>query len=92
MAEEVKTEEPVKFRKPKLFEITFHSGENDDTSDVVIGWNAKLNQYKRNIKATIDENFLGVLKDAVIYTTVKKDDGTVMNVTIPRYSYTVNPL
>ncbi len=93
MSEDVKTEEVVKEKKkaPKLYEITFHSDGND-SSDVVIGWNAKLNQYKRNVKATIDENFLSVLKDAVIYTQVKDADDKLVNVSIPRFSYTVNPL
>jgi hypothetical protein len=86
-----KVEKPAK-KAVKLYEITFHSGDNDDNSDVVIGWNAKLNQFKRNVKTTIDENFLGVLKDAVIHTTVKGEDGKVTNVSIPRFSYTVNPL
>jgi len=93
MSEDVKTEEVVKEKRksPKLYEITFHNDGND-SSDVVIGWDYKLNQYKRNVRTTINENFLSALKDAVIYTKVKDADDKEIAVTIPRFSYTVNPL
>lgn len=83
-----------KTRKPKMYSITFHSGEGkEEAEDVVIGWNCKLNRYKRNVKTTIDENFLGVLKDAVIHTKIKDlEKNTEVEVTIPRFSYTVEPL
>lgn len=78
---------PVK--KPlKQYKITFH-GEG---SDVEVGHNFKLNLYKRNVETTIDEHFLGVVKDAVVTTTVKGEDGKTRNVSIPQYSYTVEPL
>lgn len=85
-------EKPARSKALKQYKITFHSGEGDDSSDVVIGHNGKLNQYKRNVETTIDENYLSVLKDAVVYTTSKSEDGQVKNITIPRYSYTVNPV
>lgn len=84
-------EKPARSKALKQYKITFHNGDGDDSGDVVIGHNYKLNQYKRNVETTIDENFLGALKDAVIYTTVKSEDGKVTNITIPRFSYTVNP-
>jgi len=64
----------------KQYKITFH-GEG---GDVEIAHNFKLNLYKRNVETTIDEHFLGVLKDAVVQTVV---DGK--EVRIPMYNYTV---
>ena len=69
----------------KQYKITFH-GEG---GDVEIAHNFKLNLYKRNVETTIDENYLGVLKDAVVNTTVKDDKGNDQAVRIPMYSYTV---
>jgi hypothetical protein len=95
MTEAANTDKPVektsdKAEKPakkalKKYEITFH-GEG---GDVEIGHNFKLNIYKRNVKTVIDENFLGVLRDAVITTVVEDADGKRKNVTIPQYSYTL---
>lgn len=76
----------------KKWKITFHSGEGDkpDNSDVEISHNFRLNVYKRNVETTIDENYLAVLRDAVIHTTIKDTDtGVVTAVTIPRFSYTL---
>lgn len=82
--------EKPEVKKPKMYKIIFNSGENGtEKEDVVIGWNGKLNQYKRNVEALIDENFLSVLKDAVIHTHVQDEDGKQIAVTIPRFSYSV---
>jgi hypothetical protein len=70
----------------KQYKITFH-GEG---GDVEIAHNFKLNVYKRNVETTIDENFLGVIKNAVVYTQIKGDDGKMKPVTIPQFSYTVH--
>jgi hypothetical protein len=80
-------EKEVKAKKPGLrkWKITFH-GEG---GDVEIGHNAKLNVYKRNVETVIDEHYLGVLKDAVIYTIVEDDQGRRRNVTIPTISYSL---
>lgn len=72
----------------KQYKITFH-GEG---GDVEIAHNFKLNLYKRNVETTIDEHFLAVLKDAVVRTTIKGEDDKPMAVTIPMYSYTVEPI
>lgn len=72
-------------KKPKKYTITFH-GEG---GDVEIGHNFKLNLYKRNVPTTIDENFLGVLKHAVVTTQIQDSDGNWKAVTIPQYQYTV---
>ncbi len=86
-------EKPVKKSALKQYKITFHSGDaKEETADVVIGHNCKLNRYQRNVPTTIDENFLSVLKDAVIHTTVKNEAGEQVSVTIPRFSYSVEPL
>lgn len=71
----------------KKFNITFH-GEG---GDVEIAHNYVLNVYQRNVPVVIDENFLSVLKDAVI-TTMVEVDGKRKNVTIPTYQYTVEPV
>lgn len=84
-------------KKPlKKWKITFHSGEgeNADHSDIEIGHNYKINVYKRNVETTIDENFLGSLRAAVINTviTTVSEDGkskTTQAVTIPRFAYTL---
>jgi hypothetical protein len=72
----------------KQYKITFH-GEG---GDIEIGHNFKLNLYKRNVETTIDENFLAVVKDAVIHTVVKDEDGKERKATIPAYQYTVEPV
>lgn len=71
---------------PKKYKITFH-GEG---GDVEIAHNFKLNVYKRNVETEIDEHFLGVLKHAVVQTTVQDGDGKAKAVTIPQYSYTIH--
>jgi hypothetical protein len=80
-------EKPAKAEKKALrkWKITFH-GEG---GDVEIGHNARLNVYKRNVETVIDENYLGVLKDAVIHTIVEDENGKRREVTIPTISYTL---
>lgn len=82
-----KIEKPVKAEKKGLrkWKITFH-GEG---GDVEIGHNARLNVYKRNVETVIDENYLGVLKDAVIHTIVEDAEGKRRQVTIPTISYSL---
>ena len=67
----------------KQYKITFH-GEG---GDVEIAHNYRLNLYKRNVETTIDENFLAVLKDAVVQTVV---DGK--EVRIPMHSYSIESI
>jgi transposase-like protein len=68
----------------KKYKITFH-GEG---GDIEIAHNFRLNVYKRNVETTIDEHYLGVLRDAVVRTVVE-EDGKRKNVTIPMFSYTL---
>jgi hypothetical protein len=72
----------------KQYKITFH-GEG---GDVEIGHNFKLNLYKRNVEATIDENFLDVLKHSIITTIIEDADGKKKAVSIPTYQYSVEAL
>lgn len=72
----------------KKYKITFHG----DGPDVMIGHNGVLNVYKRNEECVIDENFLGVLKDAVIDTFVQDEDGKRRHIRIPTYQYSVEAL
>jgi hypothetical protein len=81
---EVKADKPAK-KALRRWKITFH-GEG---GDVEIGHNARLNVYKRNVETEIDENYLGVLKDAVITTVVEDENGKRRQVTIPTVSYTL---
>jgi hypothetical protein len=88
---EVKTpdapaEKPAK-KALKKYKIVFH-GEG---GDVEIAHNYKLNLYKRNVETEIDENFLAVLKDAVVHTEIETE-GKRKKVTIPMHSYSVEPL
>jgi len=39
----------------------------------------------------INENYLDVLKNAVVNTTIKQEDGTITPIRIPRFSFTVTP-
>ncbi len=79
----------AKGKKPlKQYKITFH-GEG---GDIEIGHNYKLNLYKRNVEATIDELFLGVVRDAVVETEIKDADGKSKRVRIPMYQYTVEAI
>lgn len=86
--EETKPEVKPKAKALKQYKITFH-GEG---GDVEVAHNYKLNLYKRNVETTIDELYLGVVKDAVIDTFVEDADGKRKNVRIPQYSYTVEPV
>lgn len=79
------SENEVKSKKLKQYKITFH-GEG---GDVELGHNFKLNLYKRNVPTTIDENYLNVLKHAVITTQVQDSDGKWRSVSIPTYQYTI---
>lgn len=85
---EAKPEAKAKAKAPKQYKITFH-GEGHD---VEIVHNYVLNIYKRNVETTIDENFLGVVRDAVITTQVQDENGKRRDVRIPQFNYTVEPL
>lgn len=85
---EAKPESKAKAKAPKQYKITFH-GEGHD---VEIVHNYVLNIYKRNVETTIDENFLGVVRDAVITTQVQDENGKRRDVRIPQFNYTVEPL
>ena len=81
-------QETAKAKKPKQYKITFH-GEGHD---VEVVHNFVLNVYKRNVETTIDDNFLGVVRDAVITTQVQDENGKRRDVRIPQFNYTVEPL
>lgn len=84
MADEVKVSTAKADKAPlKMYSIEFH-GEG---GDIEIAHNYKLNVYKRNVPTTIDENYLGVLKAAVVQTMVNGKP-----VSIPQHNYTVEPL
>lgn len=95
--EKPKAEAKPEKKALKKWKITFHSGgdnDNPDNSDVELSHNFRLNLYKRNVETVIDENYLSVLKDAVIKTTITTvaEDGktkNVQSVSIPRFSYTL---
>ena len=72
----------------KMYKIMF-SGEG---GDVEIGHNFKLNLYKRNVWTTIDENYLGVLRDAVVTTIVQDAEGNTKQVRLPAYQYELEAL
>ncbi len=75
-------------KKAKQYKIMF-SGEG---GDIEIGHNFKLNLYKRNVWTTIDENFLGVLRAAVIETIMQDAEGKTKSVRIPAYQYELEAL
>lgn len=82
-------EKPVVKKAPlKMYKIMF-SGEG---GDVEIGHNYKLNLYKRNVWTTIDENYLGVLRGAVVETIVQDADGKTKQVRVPAYQYELEAL
>lgn len=77
-------EKPVK-KALRKWKITFH-GEG---GDVEIIHNFKLNLYQRNVETVIDENYLGVLKDAVVHTFVQDENGVRKTMTIPTIQYSL---
>lgn len=87
MSEVMEPKAEAKAKKPALkqYKITFHG----DGGDVELVHNYVLNVYKRNVPTTIDENFLSVLKDAVIHTRIQDADGKWRDVTIPTIQYTL---
>lgn len=88
MSEVQEAKPEAKAKKPKQYKITFH-GEGHD---VEVVHNFVLNVYKRNVETTIDENFLGVVRDAVITTQVQDESGKRKDIRIPQFNYTVEPL
>ena len=88
MSEVMESKPEAKTKKLKQYKITFH-GEGHD---VEVIHNFVLNVYKRNVETTIDENFLGVVRDAVITTHVQDENGKRREVRIPQFNYTVEPL
>jgi hypothetical protein len=88
MSEVQEAKPEAKAKKLKQYKITFH-GEGHD---VEVVHNFVLNVYKRNVETTIDENFLGVVRDAVITTQVQDESGKRKDIRIPQFNYTVEPL
>jgi hypothetical protein len=77
---------------PAMFKVTIHSGEGEaDKGDVPIIHNYKQIVIQRDKEVTINENYLNVLKDAVVNTSIKSEDGKITPIKIPRFSYTVTP-
>lgn len=86
------TEKPVKASKPKhtMYKVTIHSGsEKGDQGDVFLGHNGVSFLIQRDQEVTVDERVIDCLKDAVIHTTKKGEDGIEREVKIPRFSYNV---
>jgi len=82
--------EDAKQAKPKMFKVTIHSGEDKgDKGDVVLVHNYRQILIQRDKEVTINENFLGVLKDSVITTTAKNEKNEDVPVRIPRFSFSV---
>lgn len=88
MSEVQEAKPEAKAKKLKQYKITFH-GEGHD---VEVVHNFVLNVYRRNVETTIDENFLGVVRDAVITTQVQDESGKRKDIRIPQFNYTVEPL
>lgn len=88
MSEVQEAKPEAKAKKLKQYKITFH-GEGHD---VEVVHNFVLNVYKRNVETTIDENFLGVVRDAVITTQVQDESGKRKDIRIPQFNYTIEPL
>lgn len=77
-------EKPAKL---KQYKITFH-GEGPD---VFLGWNGETRLYKRGMEAPIDQRFVDVLKCTLITTIAKDDDGKETPISVPRFTYTLEP-
>jgi len=67
----------------KMYYITF-LGEG---GDVELVHNYKLNIYKRNEKCLINEDFLHVVKSAVVQTEVQDGENSTKSVRIPQLTY-----
>ena len=80
----------VKASPLKMYKVTINSGEDKaEKEDVVLIHNFRQIQIQRDKEVNINENYLNVLKDAVVQTTVKNDKGDENAVRIPRFSYSV---
>jgi hypothetical protein len=89
MAEEKKVE---KAEAPKKYRVTIHSGQDEaDKGDVFLAHNFRGIQIQRDKEVVIDEHYLNALKQSMIHTTIK-EDGVVRNVTVPRFSFNVEPV
>lgn len=82
--EVIESEKPAKSAKsaklPKKYKVMFHESDGDK-SDIVLVHNYVTNVYQRGKWVEIDENFLGVLRDAKLETTrVMRDAHTGENV------------
>jgi hypothetical protein len=91
-AVKVKQGDFIPAKKLKEYYITFHSGLGGDNSDVHITHNHITNTYKRNMQARINENYLSVLKDAVIDTTHRNEEGKEVKIRIQPYTYSVEEI
>ncbi len=82
----IEEQAPAAEAKPKkMYRITF-LGEG---GDVEIGHNYKLNVYQRNKPCLINEDYLQVVKDAVVTTEHQDADGNKKTVRIPQLQYEV---
>lgn len=88
-----KAEEVVEVANPlKMYKVTIHSGEDKgDKGDVFLSHNHKSALIQRDKEVVISEYFVECLKNSMIETTIKGEDGVERSVRIPRFSYNVSP-
>ena len=81
-------EKAPKVKAPKMYKIRINSGEDaTDQGDVVVAHNYKQSVIQRDVDVVVSEHIVNVLKDAVVNTTVKGDDGKEREVRIARFSF-----
>ena len=88
----IKDAETDKVKKPKMFKVTIHSGEDiGDKGDVFLSHNNKSILIQRDKEVTISEYYVECLNHSIVETKVRGEDNTERMIKIPRFAYNISP-
>jgi len=77
---------------PKMFKLTIRSGEDEsEKGDVVLSHNYKQIQIKRDQEVVVGEQYIEVLKHAVMHTETKDANGKMRSASVSRFSFQAEP-
>lgn len=90
----VEAKEPkAKKIEVKKVRLTINSGEADaEKGDVFLSHNYKQILIQRDQEVVVDEKYVSVLKDAVVKSVFKDENGVERSTSVPRFSYSVAPV
>lgn len=84
--------EAKKAADAKKFKVTIaKAGEGEDNGDVFLGVNGRTVLIQRGQPVVLEECFLDVLKNSVIETHEKGEDGKLKPISIPRFNFSFEP-